>query len=184
MEKQYIPNMVCLSSTIHNRLFIFLSISHLFKGSHNKHRPSRFFLLLVAAGFTFLSMDEAAVIHEKITNLLKDITRIPRFTGNHGIWIFVYFIGSLVFLIATIPQNFAMWKYHKRETLIMAVGIGLFLTGAVGLEIISYEFLRGQGQPVLLDVEAGLEEFLEMFGGSVILYGNFLFALRIKEAPF
>src|SRR5688572_27691230 len=47
-------------------------------------------LAVLGAGFIFLSMDEAAVIHEKVTTVLARVSWTPRFSGGHGIWIFVY----------------------------------------------------------------------------------------------
>lgn len=145
--------------------------------------PSGLFLVIVGAGFVFLSADEAAAIHEKITEVLTRIEWMPRFKGNHGIWIPIYLGVCLVLFLTTYREIRAMWIRFRRETLMMAVGITLFLLGVVGLEILSYEFLADRTSSSLYQAEVALEELLEMFGASVVFYGALLFALRDRRLP-
>ncbi len=142
------------------------------------HHPSQLFLVIVGSGFIFLSADEAAAIHEKITLVLKDVPWVPRFKGEHGIWIPIYFVICLVLLLMTYPELKAMWTRFRRETLIMAAGLTVFLLGVVGLEIASYEFLREDMSSMLYRAAVALEELLEMSGASLVLYGAVLLALR------
>ena len=50
------------------------------------------------------------------------------------------------------------------------------------MEIISYNYLKGMERQLLYKVEVALEEFFEMVGVSIILYGVILCALREPEA--
>ena len=135
-------------------------------------------LFFAGLGFMFLSADEAAVIHEKITRALKHIEWMPRFKGNHGIWIPVYLSVATVFAIMARRTIYSVFRVYPRQTKIMFSGMVIFLMGAVGLEILSYWYFRGTQYPVLSQIEVGLEELFEMVGASIILYGSILCALR------
>ena len=164
------------------QLFL-IGVLFLFSGHWpQKHRiviPG--FLLLVGMGFIFLSADEAAVIHEKITGVLKCVEWVPRFKGNHGIWIPVYFSIAVVLAVIGRRTINSVLKAYPRQAIIILSGFVVFLIGAVGLEIISYWYLRGTEYSFLYKVEVALEEFFEMAGASIILYGTILCALRDPE---
>ena len=136
------------------------------------------FLLIVGMSFVYLSMDESAVIHEKITGTLNHIKWIPRFKGNHGIWIPIY---SIIFvLLATIGRHtiFSILKIYPRQSLLVFSGLLIFVLGGVGLEIIYYLYLEDSGRPILTKVEIAFEELFEMLGASIVLYGTILCAIR------
>lgn len=153
-------------------LFLLMSRRH-----ESFHRPSRLFLSIVGAGFIFLSADEMVAIHENLSKALREVEWIPRFARNHGIWIPIYLTFGLIVLIAMYRDLWALWSRFRRESLILLGGISVFLLGGVGLEIISYEFFSGGPKSMLYQGEVALEEFLEMSGGSIILYGAILLAL-------
>ena len=146
------------------------------------HSPSRLFFLAVGTGFIFLSADEAASIHETIGRALIHVEWMPRFKGGHGIWIFVYALIGLILLLACFRRLAAIWNRYRHATSIMAMGLGFALLGAVGLEAISYQFLRSGSTPLLYLVEVALEEFLEMSGASIMLYGALLLLLEDSRA--
>ena len=63
----------------------------------------------------------------------------------------------------------------------MALGFAIFLLGVVGLEVISFQFLRGEDVPqYLYRLEVAIEEFLEMIGITIVLYG----AVQLSLANF
>jgi hypothetical protein len=142
--------------------------------------PSPLFFFIVGAGFIFLALDEAISIHEKITHAFKNVAWMPRFKGNHGIWILLYpLIGSIIFLIVYQDLK-AMWNRYRSTSMIIVLGAGIFVFGGIVLEILSYQFLRTGTTPILYKGEVALEEFLEMVGISVIFYGALVFAIRGK----
>ena len=55
------------------------------------------------------------------------------------------------------------------------------MLGGVGLEIISYQFLREDETSLFYIVEVAFEEFLEMLGASLILYGAILFSSEKRK---
>jgi hypothetical protein len=138
------------------------------------------FLLLIGIGFIFLSMDESAVFHERTTQTLRHIEWIPRFKGNHGIWIPIYSIITSTIVLTNYRPIFSMWKAYPRQLLIMFIGVITFILGAVGMEIYSYWYLMGIN-PLLYKVEVACEEFFEMLGASIILYGAIIFAAQSSE---
>ncbi len=133
------------------------------------------FTLVIGLGFLFLSFDELFSVHERITSTLKHIAPLPRFKGEHGIWIVPYALIGLV-LFALMFRNFlSVWRHYKRESLIIIKGAALFVLGGMGLEILSYQLVREQPYPwYVYATEVAMEEFLEMLGVSIILYGSLL----------
>lgn len=138
----------------------------------------RAFLALVAIGFSFLSMDEIVGVHESITRSFRDVEALPRFSGNHGIWIPFYLGVGGLFAVATAGYWLRLWRIERRGMVMFGTGIALLLGGAVGVEAASYEEWRGlvHRRPYLWTV--GVEEFLEMCGASCLLAA----ALKINQA--
>jgi hypothetical protein len=150
-------------------VFLFMAYQH-----RQQHYFSLLFLIIVGAGFIFLSFDEAFSIHEEITLSFKHIDWIPRFKGNHGIWIAPYIIAGLIIFILSYKNLVKMWKKNRRESSIIAIGFVIFLLGAVGLEVISYQLRGGLAPWYLYKLEVVFEEFFEMVGISIVLYGALL----------
>lgn len=142
--------------------------------------PSATFFCILGLGFIFLSIDEAAAIHEKINALLKQGAFMPRFKGDHGIWIFVYVLLAGIFLSFTLRNFIALWRRSRRIASIMAIGVLTFVIGAVFFEIIGYQFLRNDMTSWRYVTEVALEEFLEMLGISIVLYGALLLLMEVN----
>lgn len=142
------------------------------------HSPSPYFFLIMGLGFMFLSADEAVAIHEKITVILKNYDAMPRFRGNHGIWIFVYLSIAILLLVSHFKYVTTMWNSYRKETIILGIGMTGIICGGVILEIVSYQFLRTGLTPIGYATEVIAEEFLEMFGATIVLYGAILILLK------
>jgi hypothetical protein len=137
--------------------------------------PSHRFFILLFFGFMLLSMDEAAQFHETLNGfLLKKFDWAPSFKGGNGVWIFIYGLIGVVLLHKTFRDILGLWNHNRRQTTIMTLGLAMLAFGSVGLEIFSYEFLKNGATPLLDVIEPAVEEFFEMFGVSVILYGALL----------
>lgn len=138
----------------------------------NLNSPPPFFISILGLGFIYLSFDEFFSIHEAITVALKEVEMMPRFKGNHGIWVAPYLMIGLVFFVLSFGQFLKLWKNYRRETIVMASGLALFLLGAVVMEVIGYQYLMDESSPkYLYKLEVAAEEFLEMLGISIVLYG-------------
>ncbi len=143
--------------------------------------PSRFFFLMGAIGFIFLSADEAAQVHETMNGVIQNVNWLPRFKGGNGIWIFIYGLFGLALLLYTFRDIFRMWQRYRRQTSIMVIGFIILVIGSAGLEAFGYEYLSSRLTPLAFMFEAAGEEFLEMLGVSIILYGALLLLLDKDE---
>lgn len=163
------------------QLFV-VGLLFFFKSRHANavELPSATFFCILGLGFIFLSIDEAAAIHEKINIVLKQVVFMPRFKGDHGVWIYVYVLLAGIFLSLTLRNFIALWKHSRRIAFIMAIGLLTFVTGAVLLEIIGYQFLRNDMTSWRYVTEVALEEFLEMLGISIVLYGVLLLLMEVN----
>lgn len=149
--------------------------------THGRDGIPRWFLLLGSAGFFFLSMDEHLELHESITIAMVHLDWMPRFSGDHGIWVFFYLGAGLLLVLLSIRPILALWHQYNYSFLLMAAGAGVFLLGAVGLEIIYYEFLR-DGPRLFQVLEVAAEEFMEMLGATAILCGAAFYVLDSETA--
>ena len=140
------------------------------------------FLFVVGMGFLFLSLDEFATLHELLNARLKHLENSPRFfRGNHGIWIAVYVGVGVLFLLAGLKTLVSMIKIYTRPSVLMASGFFLAVFGGVGLEAVSYQFLRNLNRGFLYRLEMTFEELFEMAGISLVLYGVLLCAIHLPR---
>lgn len=115
---------------------------------------------LVAAVLWLLSLDEVAMFHERFGHL----------PGAPGIGTRPW-AGLGVALAVVIAIRLARWvlalEPHLRAA--MVVGGGLFLSGAVGLEVLSGERRADHGFDLVFWLLASIEENLEMLGPLVVV---------------
>lgn len=139
--------------------------------------PSRFFLWLLALGFVFLSLDEVASIHERLTVLSHRYPGwIPLFNASNGAWISIYAALAVGLFAITRKDIVWFWSEYRRPSKYVLAGAGILVLGAVVVEIAGYYQLI---RPPALQV--GLEEILEMVGGSVILFGTVVFFEEVQD---
>ena len=140
-----------------------------------RERVPAWFLILGGVGFFFLSADEMLSLHERLTRNLANIEWMPRFRDDHGIWIFIYLpllvLGGALFWRPLL----ALWRVRKGAIKLGLLGAALVVAGAVGVEIPSYVFQLRDTTGWVYPLQVAVEEFLEMVGGTVILWS----ALRI-----
>ncbi len=91
--------------------------------------PERLTWLVVAAGFFFLSMDEACMLHERIGGKI-DLDGPLTYARWIILWIPLALIAG-----AFITWN--LWKYDRRTLVGLVVGAAIFVSGAVITEIIN-----------------------------------------------
>lgn len=137
---------------------------------NNSVRPV--YYALWALAFFFLSADEAVGLHEKVTLVFRDVEFLPRFSGNHGIWIPLYFLAGLAFIAVTGRTSLRLWRSGNSGITILFVGIVVFVCGAVILEVVSYGELRELVNRRSYLVLVAVEEAFELVGVSTILIGS------------
>jgi hypothetical protein len=118
--------------------------------------------------FLYLSVDEAASIHEAFTTPTRELFNTTGYL--YFSWIFVGVPVALVIAALFLPF---VWKLPVRtRTAFLLAGI-VYLSGAVGVEVFGarlwYE-TDGLVTPLYTAV-GGVEEFLEMFGVILAIYG-------------
>lgn len=136
-------------------------------------KPSRWFFILIAFGFIFLSVDEAAFLHEQFSMRLKKLDWMPRFSGDHGSWIVMYAAAGIAVILANLHNILACANRYRKETMVAGLGGAILVSGAVGAEIVGFEIAR-DATDLTYVIEVLVEEFLEMLGATVMLYAAFL----------
>lgn len=162
------------------QLFVFAML--LYAVSRTAKEYSWFFLL-GSAILCFLSIDEFATIHERITLIAEsnDISFLKSIMiGGHGAWIIPYIILGIIIVLLTIKPIFSIYRKYTREFVVTAAGLAIFLFGVIGLEIISYA-PSNNNSDLIYSVVVLVEELFEMFGISLALYGVLLIGIAQQE---
>jgi hypothetical protein len=91
-----------------------------------------------------------------------------------------YVCGGVIGLaVACRPVLFA-WRTFRRESAWIAAGAAIFIGAGIGIEILThYLYERAVDERFFLAVAA--EEFFEMAGVSIILYGLMLLGIKIQS---
>lgn len=163
-----------------------------FRKQRSAPRPSRWFLLAVGVGFLDLSIEKLFKFHSShLPPLLNSLEWMPRFPSGGGSWIFIYVPAGIIIIVLGYRDLIALRKAYPRGTLITVLGVAISFAGGVFLELIYYLFLKVKfiqlaenGNSLVLILSAlkiTLEEFLEMFGESITLYGLSLFLVKRLE---
>jgi hypothetical protein len=137
------------------------------------------------AGFLFLSLDEATMVHEKIGGWLERHT--PLHLGglpNSGFWWLFCLPPFLAFMAIWLRLTARYWRPHPLPCGRFALGLAVFLASAVGLELASNLTTEGSG-PYYLTVL--LEELGEMVAATVLLWATWELlvanGLRVRFEP-
>jgi len=132
----------------------------------------RAFLWVLSSCFLYLSLDESVGIHERITMSLRPVAALPRFEGDHGIWIPFYVGAGVAFAALTCTTWLRLWRHERSAMLLFFAGVAMILGGAVGIEILNYGEFRRFVYPREYGLLVAVEEFLEMSGASAMLAGS------------
>ena len=138
------------------------------------------FFVLVALGFIFLSMDEAAAIHDSIYRSAQRL-KLPWIEGHeYLVWMVAYVcVGAIGLLIGHRPVIF-VWRNFRQEALWIAAGGMIFAGGGIGTEIFTH-YLYGIAVDAKFFLAVAAEEFFEMAGVSIMLYGFMLLGIRLES---
>src|SRR4030095_2607313 len=140
-------------------------------------RPSRVFFILAGIASLYVSSDETAQIHERVTAVIgaRYIDWIPPFAAQN-----FFFVMLLVAVLVSVGQMLAddllkLWTHHPRVLVLIVLGVSIGLTGGMVVETLGYKFLDTNS--IWYRVEVTAEEFMEMLGASFIL----LAALQLRR---
>ena len=144
--------------------------------------------LILGVLFVFLATDEVFGIHEQIQmkyrrgKMGEFANFIPRIKKHYGVWMSLYLFAGAVLALLLFRPLLKFWRAAPWPATIMGIGFGFFLLGAVGMESVAYLYLWGSDTEALLgylhkpiySFVLMAEEFFEMFGVSIVLYGVLL----------
>ena len=121
------------------------------------------FLALV---FLFIAIDEAASIHELLILPVRALLETER--ALYFAWVIPYGIAAVVFALAYVRFLLAI---PRRTALLLFASGALFVSGALGMEMISpwvYDWTGEVSLPMF--VMLLFEESLEMLGVAILIY--------------
>jgi hypothetical protein len=147
--------------------------------SRATQRPSRRFLQACGGFFLLLSIDETALLHERVTESLgsRYIEWVPGYLSRHPGKTTVCALVLFVCFAAACPHLRGFWRLSRMATAIGATGCAIYATGAAVLETFGFKMLAAGVSLNTYRVEVAAEEFLEMLGGTLILYAVLLLTL-------
>lgn len=142
-------------------------------------KPSRRFWALPATGFLLWSLDETAMLHERLTALLgsRYVDWLPDFLLSHKLLVAAAAVALLVASRIFRKDFAALWRNHRRECWFALAGFAVCAFGGAFLETIGYKLFRGSVKAFLYQTEVCFEEFFEMLGASFLLYSASSLAL-------
>jgi hypothetical protein len=128
-----------------------------------------FHWLGLALIFLYLSMDEAAVLHER---LIKPMRSIINFEGYGGIFYFAWVIPGIAAVIIFLLAYLRFFLHLENKfKLLFFVSLAIYLSGVIGGELLSGHFAETIGlKNFTYAMYTSLEESLELFGASMIAY--------------
>ena len=152
-------------------LFLFAAVLLWKAGSLPGPGPARFRASWrgLAVVFVGLSIDETAAFHEMAVDPLRKLFRA------HGFFHFSWVILGIAFVAALVPVFLKLWLSLPRRTrALFFVAAFLFLSGALGMEMVAGPFVERHGAANFsYALMANAEEILEMFGQVVFIKGLF-----------
>ncbi len=126
----------------------------------------------LSAVFCFLSADEVLAIHEKLIEPTSKLFETSGFFTNS--WIIPYCILGFVVLIITLPF---LKKIDIRHRYLMVTSAFVYVSGAVGLEMLEGQYLSADISNIMLRKEkfpyqimVTIEEAFEMMGCIILIY--------------
>ncbi len=146
---------------------------------------------LLACGATFLSVDEVAVLHERLGTILEEAARAaPAGSTLHALLGFPSYYWILAYLPIAIPAAVFligfMWRELGPDRRIATLSVFVFFYAAIGLDAIEGHFGNSAGDRLPLQIGDRvyafdifqLEETLEMLGVALCTYALTCYLLR------
>lgn len=122
---------------------------------------------ILALGFLFMTADEALSVHERLVRPMRQLL------GDEplGVLFYAWVIPGLaiVLLVALLFVRF-LRRLRSRTAVLFMVAGGLFLAGAIGLELAGGWYVERHGRGIVQGIISTVEEALEMAGIIVFIY--------------
>lgn len=115
--------------------------------------------------FTFLSLDEFAMIHERSIGPVRTLLDTSGYL--FFAWVIPYGVGLL--LLFAIYAKF-LFRLPKRTLHLFLTSGFLFVLGAIGIEMIEGQVIATRGYGFVFQMCQTVEELLEMLGVALFIY--------------
>ena len=143
-------------------------------------KPSKLFFVLAGLGALYASSDETAQIHERVTAWMgqRYVDWLPTYAADHFL-----FVMLTIALLLTICQFLAddlisLWQHYRPAAMLALLGVGIALTGGMGVETLGYKLLQGNTETIWYKLEVTIEETMEMFGSTLVLVSTLMMRQR------
>ncbi len=115
----------------------------------------------------FIGIDDMAHLHENLDTII--MSRVETSGLLHWPWVIPYSILALVVAVYFLPFFLRLPRHLK---FYFGLSAGLFLTGAIGLEMLAASHAQGNGEEtVSYAILMTVEESFEMLAITILLYG-------------
>jgi len=156
---------------------------------HELPRNSWWLLLAVGMAFIYVSMDKIFKIHL----LIHSFDWMPKFKSGGGEWVFFYLPIITLTIVLGYRHWIALWRCYPKSIFFTVLGICIFVLGGMGVEIINDQIFKENLSKIAVSfnsktaivngVKDTIEEFTELLGESITLYGLVLFFVtRLEKA--
>jgi hypothetical protein len=146
-----------------------------------RKKSAKLFFVLAGVAALYVSSDETAQIHERVTALMgqRYVDWLPEYAAQN-FWLVMLTVALLLTVCQFLADDLlSLWHNNRRVLLLGTLGIAIGLTGGMGVETIGYKWLQGNTDSIFYNVEVSIEEFMEMSGASVVLYS--VLKLRLQR---
>ncbi len=148
-----------------------------FYRSYPGQKPSRRLLITVGLILFYVSViDETFKVHQHFYKPFCWLL-IENCRSWYNIYIYLYIAIAIATLVLLFKDLKATWNFYPFAAFFVGFGIFTFLFGALGLELLKFQVLN-TGYGMLEKLRIGLEEYLEMLGMTLTLYGIGRFFIR------
>jgi hypothetical protein len=157
-------------------LFVASGLLFLIAKLAKEHRK---YWYILAGIVLFVSIDEGASIHELLIVPVRELLQISQ-GPLYYTWVIIYGIALAVVGLFFV-RFFACLPAKTRW--LFAFAMGLFLMGALGMEMVGGLVVSTHMPELLYAVVVGTEELLEMLGVATFIYALLEYAARYKSLP-
>ncbi|UHQ18324.1 hypothetical protein LVB87_08800 [Lysobacter sp. KIS68-7] len=138
--------------------------------------------LVLAATFLFLAADEGLAIHERLIGPVR--THLHTSGLLFFAWVVPYLVAVLALAMWATPK---FWRLGNRFRILFGLSAVVFLSGAVGMEMLGGQYYQANHETVDLTYRLyqTMEETLEAMGLILLVYTQLaLIRTRATEASF
>lgn len=140
----------------------------------------------LAGVLAFLSLDEAALIHEELSKPLTRSLDLDAERWDHWAWVGPYVIAAALFALTFVRFLRSLPAVTAR---LLVLAGSLYVAGAGGMELVGRAFWDADDVDAAYLLVVGIEETLELIGMTVLVHallghlGDVIGPLQVRWAP-